>query len=103
MSLISDIENLITLISEKQRAIEAVSKQKDLIVHRYSPIKIGDIIDVNGYSFSGKKMVVDSIYFRPDRWRNTLFVAKGAVLKKDKTRGAHTGEHHYFDYIEANK
>lgn len=71
-------------LSDYRTACEAVA-----------PAKIGDIIEVTGYSFRGKQMQVARIFLvqhSPTRW---VWRLSGPVLKKDGTPGNQTGETSY--------
>ena len=55
------------------------------------PVKVGDVIETNGYSHKGKKMRVAkrSIYDSFSKWS---WKANGPILKKDGTEGLIEGE-----------
>jgi hypothetical protein len=92
-------EDGLKLISAQDEIICAAAVEQDRIkqemVKHFCPVKIGDIVEVNsGYSYSGKKMQVDSIKLRKNSWRGADgFEATGQVLRKDGTPGAGRGEH----------
>lgn len=71
---------------------EKIEKQKQLIIDEMCPVKIGDIVEVNGFTFTGKQMRVDRIVLVRS-WKNTYKIkAVGKVLKKDGTVGQISAE-----------
>ncbi len=94
------MERMHEIMKKRLEADEALSSFKD--THRSlieslnkemsirGPIKIGDIVEVTGYSCRGKKMVVDRLWISNDQsWLRGRYgvKAKGRVLKKDGTPG----------------
>ena len=74
-------EMLKNQIAEAKAVIEQANQDRlDLI---QSPA-IGDIIEITGFVYTGKKMKVDSIGF--ERW-SMNFVAYGVLIRKDGTPG----------------
>lgn len=71
------------------KAQQALNDALDEMARQYCPHKVGDTIDCGGYSYRGKKMIVDRIArtshrssYWPEKWR--VF---GRVLKKDGSIG----------------
>ena len=50
---------------------------------RRMPVNPGDHVSVNGYSYVGREMIVDRIFFRLICGDEVELVAEGFVLKKD--------------------
>ena len=81
------------IIKTKKEAIKTlekeISQKKDELENIYNevailscPHKIGDIVIINGYSYSGKKMIIDRIIFSEDSWRGD-WIVKGRLIKSD--------------------
>lgn len=61
-------------------------------VEERHPLKIGQTVEVNGYTHTGKKMVVEKRIVKrwyADKWE---WKAYGKILKGDGTAGVQTGE-----------
>ncbi len=68
---------------DSQRSlINSLDKEMAIV----GPIKIGDIVDVTGYSHHGKKMIIDYLWIS-NGWDGVGIRARGRVLKKDGTPG----------------
>lgn len=89
------MEEELEQLKRKQAEIAKIEKQissmKEEIVSKYAPVKEGDIVDVTGYSFNGKKMRVEKVVLK-ESFRAYEFCARGTVLKKDGTLGSGRGE-----------
>lgn len=69
---------------------ELAQFKKDLALE--APVKPGDITEVTGISFQGKRMLVDKVFVK-DQYRSApRFVASGKVLKGDGTPGKQTAQ-----------
>ena len=91
-----EMHQLSVLLKEITDLNKTINQQKALICDKFSPVKIGKIVTVNGYAFTGQKMIVDyvvlsGLHFVKDG-RKFEFLALGKVLKKDGTKGKYTGE-----------
>ena len=88
------------IIKASESLNAAKSKLKELREQRaleQCPFEIGQIVDICGYSFKGKKMKITSIG-APKYEFNGDWEVQGDVLKKDGTVGAQYtsfGERHY--------
>jgi len=91
-----ELKELRELEDKKRQIVEEIQAKKDEIVEKYSSVKIGDVVEANGYGCNGKKINVSFVAFNPDRWRKTNFFAKGKVLNKDGTLHARNyGEYRF--------
>ena len=81
------------IISAAQEEIERIHS---VIVKKFSPVKIGDIVEVNRYSHKGKQMQIVSVRLT-FAWnsKNGAIRATGRVLKKDGKPGANCAESEY--------
>lgn len=88
---IEEAESARGLLQEKIVRLEAEWVEQEC------PIKVGDTVKVNGYSFKGRMMQVDTIHVLIDSYHcpdsEHCWGAKGKVLKKDGTPGSQRGEH----------
>lgn len=75
------------LKKERQKTLDRL----DVEIAHAGPIKLGDIVDITGFSHRGKKMIVDHLWIVDD-W-DVGVKAKGRVLKKDGTPGLLTAIH----------
>ena len=91
-----ELKELKELEDKRRQIIEEIQAKKDDIVAKYSNVKIGDVVEANGYGCKGKKINVSFIAFNPDSWRKTNFIARGKVLNKDGTLHARNYGEHYF-------
>lgn len=83
-------------VDELRKARSKFSRtQKDLSksLSLYGPVKIGDVVEVNGHSHIGKKMTVDRVVIRMGLGERAEIVAIGFVHKKDGTPGILQGGH----------
>ena len=85
--------NEINVIDEKIK--ELSSDRKKLIgkwIESSHPLKIGDVVEVNGYSYQGKLMEVEKLGVEYDRFEGWTWTATGKVLKKNGEPGLNRGE-----------
>ena len=88
------LQRLANQVATKNLLNDAISRQKDIIASEFCPVKVGDRVEVNGYSHRGKHMVVLGVAIKYIG-RNTIrFVAHGNILKKDGFPGEQIGEWH---------
>jgi hypothetical protein len=84
-------------IAEINAEIKALNdKKRELIkewVDKRHPLKVGDVVTVNGCSYEGKQMLVTECWVGrityPDGWE---WDAIGNILKKDGTPGMRSAE-----------
>jgi hypothetical protein len=88
------IEQLDKKLKDATEAAEAATRELNDALDAYAiqmcPHKVGDIIDCQGWSHKGKKMIVDSITrtkYR-GRWTKEKWRVMGRILKKDGTIGS---------------
>lgn len=62
-------------------------------IAREGPMKIGDIIICNDYSFKDKSFKVETVRLNKDWFNNYEIIAKGRILKADGTPGKNKGKH----------
>jgi len=82
------------IIERTEREIKIRQKKNEATLKKWAenlhPLKIGDIVDVTGWSHKGKKMIVDR------RWVVECFGwewrASGRVIKKNGEPGAYVGD-----------
>lgn len=77
-------------------ANKAASEAKALLNEELltcSPVKIGDIVEANGYSYTGKKMVVERLWFTITGWKGDGIMAKGPIIKADGSPSLNEGDH----------
>jgi len=88
------IKEIWRLIVESQNHIDDL--KKELI--ELAPIKVGETINPNYYSYLGKKMIVTSIIIKETPWsikNKWEWVAYGNIIKSDGTPGKQVGESVY--------
>ena len=72
---------------------ETLKQCRDNIVENHSPVKIGDIVKVTGYSYRGKDMRVEHVVITTDWFTNKLqWSAYGKICKKDGSTSHNQGE-----------
>lgn len=79
-----------------QQVKELYSTKRTLMkewVDAEHPLKIGDRVTVNGYTYRGKTMIVDELYINQG-WREWEWIAKGNIIKKDGKPGLQRGKWH---------
>lgn len=81
------IQDLKEAQAEIDDAVDNLEAVKQRFIQEHSPWQIGDTITVNGYSHTGKKMIVKRITLRARYHGDLEFTAKGPVLKSDETPG----------------
>jgi hypothetical protein len=84
---IAELEKLKELKSaEYAAAKKALSDAQDELAIQLCPHKVGDIVECDGYSHKGKKMVVREI--KKPRWSyRSSWAVSGFVLKSDGSEG----------------
>lgn len=90
---IEEIDEKVTKLREEQDALKSVLVEA-------CPIKEGDVVEVNGYSYNGKKMKVTSVRLSlrnsgPERKLRVSFMVYGLVLKADDTPGVREARNVY--------
>lgn len=81
MSLWDDLE---AAIRATEQARKEETNLRAEIVKEYCPIKVGEVIDCQGYVHKGKKVKVTNITLVPSWKRNSYkWSIRGIVLKKD--------------------
>ena len=86
---IEAIDRAIEIRHEKR--VEVLSEWVD----KHHPLKIGDIVEVTGWSHKGKKMMVDQrkvVLWTLSFKNNWEWTATGRVIKKNGEPGVHIGE-----------
>jgi hypothetical protein len=96
-------DELIDVVRAQKDLVEARERLKDAeqaAIAALCPVKIGDRVQANGYSHTGKPMEIRRIFYQEGcdkidgRFVSTArFVAHGPVLKKDGTPGLNDGEY----------
>lgn len=89
------LQHLQNALVVKRKAKEEYEKLKQQFCKEHHPLKVGDIVEVTGYSHKGKQMVVKEIWLGESTWRDTgtyIFKASGPVLKKSGEPGQLRGE-----------
>lgn len=83
------LKELIKGVQEANDRLESFKKELEAT----APVKVGDVVEVSGYSFNGKKMLVGRVHLK-DWWGRTRWewAAAGKVIKKDGTPGEQTAE-----------
>lgn len=66
------------LLQQNDREREALEDA----IRNELPFRVGSIVEIAGYAFSGRKMVVNRIQFRR-KMRGYVIIVTGDVLKKD--------------------
>lgn len=82
----TELEKLQAELKALDDEAKAIQHKRGEILTRLAhqcPVKIGDVAECNGYSFAGKKMVVDSVHYYHRPYRGTLWDVGGVVLKKN--------------------
>lgn len=95
MSL-EDYETKLSELEYQDRKIRGSIRQLKEEMAGFCPVEIGDEVEVNGYSYRGKIMVVEKIQYIGENYvaRNTKFRCTGPILKADGTPGRKTGDHY---------
>lgn len=77
---------------EVTRAAERFTAAKAVLVESDCPVKVGDIVEINGFSHRGKSILVDRVNVR-NNWKTIFaFIASGKVIKKSGEPGSQRGE-----------
>ena len=79
------------LAVQKKALEDEMKAQRQLICEKHCPVKVGDEVEVNDYSFKGKTIVVDNVFLKKD-YRGIYFVAIGHIKKKGGELGAKSGK-----------
>ena len=91
-SLKEDIQKL----KDIKKQITDIMARRELcaeeIVRNHAPIKIGDIVEANGYSHTGKNMIVNHVYLTEHFNGTFLWAATGKIIKKDGSSGHNDGK-----------
>ena len=83
----ANIEHLQEEIKHKQSQIENNRREWT----KEGPYQPGDIVEVNGFAHTGKRMIVDTVKVR-EHYSGWRFEASGRVLNKDGQPGKNVGE-----------
>ena len=79
---IAEAEHLVRQAeNELRRHKDTLSKLMDKLAQQLCPHKVGDIIEIEGYSHTGKMMIVDKI--TSPSWPTYEWRVVGRVIKKD--------------------
>ena len=82
--------------SEIQTLKEAIKEVQQYMVENFAPFKVGDDIEINGFSHKGKLMRVEKVRCHLSIHTEKLhFSAFGKVLKKDGTPGLQDADSTY--------
>lgn len=90
---------LAVCIREVETAAERLKEAKARIIEERCPIKIGDVVETNGYSHKGKRFRVehiiakDRLTWKQDGDHEFEFRATGPIIKKNGEPGQQHGEH----------
>lgn len=81
------------IVQMRRQADSALKELKDIL----SPVKVGDVVTVNGYSHKGKRMLVTRVWAELSSYRKEEIVIRvcGDVLKKDGMPGLNSAENYY--------
>jgi len=88
MSYRKQIEEIRAQIEGLKNTEEALIKEW---VEKEHPLKIGDIVKVTCYAFTGQKMAVTHLHVS-NKWEGWEWSATGNIIKKDGTPGLRNGE-----------
>ena len=91
-----ELEKLQAELKAIDDEVKAVQSKRGAVRDRLAtlcPIQIGDVVECNGFSHTGKKMVVEHVSYKPMSWSKSLWVCSGTILKKDGSPSKHVGEH----------
>lgn len=92
MGIDDELEKLHLLNLQREQINERMLQLHDEICTNHCPVKLYDQVIVNGYSNTGKTMIVDHIEIKQS-FDCLKFLLKGYVLRKDNTVGQNRGEH----------
>ena len=82
-------KELLRLESEIESIEKKVGNLKREWIEKDCPVKVGDIVVVNTYTFIGKKMQIDAIsLYEGGGWQ---WAARGKVIKNDGKVGLQNG------------
>ncbi|MCP4700471.1 MAG: hypothetical protein GY862_27005 [Gammaproteobacteria bacterium] len=92
----TELEILKAELAEIEKRIKAEQEIRGDVMAKLAelcPVKIGDVVEVNGWTFRGKKMLVDDVCYYTRTHRSTTWKCSGPILKADGTPGKNRGEH----------
>jgi len=96
---------LIEKYEDVTQRLEGLRKDRENILQEYADqncrFKIGDTVDILGYSHRGKKGIIESIHGTFDHYRKEYqfrWIVRGSVLKKDGTKSCNNFEFNLSDY-----
>ena len=101
MEHLEKVQNLVSGYWGLEEEVRQIQRQMDSarqeLIDLLSPVKIGDIITVNGYSHKGKKMRVDVLRCYLNTWdkAHISIEAYGNVLNKDGLPGLNKATSYY--------
>jgi len=91
-----DLDQFVSTEHEHKQEIDRlnclIKHNRAQFVLKHCPIKVGDIVQANGYSHAGKDMMVDGVTIAME-WRSGItgqypaWYSWGRLLKKDGTPG----------------
>lgn len=89
--------------AEKAKAaLDSLAKIRKAFAEQECPHKVGDTVDICGYSFKGKQMQVVAVC--PNEWDYYgKWKVIGRVIKKDGTLGEQNAEYTERQYHEAKR
>lgn len=94
------LEQIIDIETEIKELKQKLKDTKEEWCKNEHPLKIGDEVEVTGYSYKGKKMRIDHLgVIKQLLWSEKhVFVATGVILKKDGSKGQQRGEWDHLEY-----
>lgn len=81
-----EINELLSALKEQEELNAKIESIRKCIVEKISPYKIGDVIEIKGYSYTGRQGVVRSVTLRSKWGDNVNLTIMVDVLKKDGTK-----------------
>ena len=85
-------QDLLAKALELQDRIEDLKSELASILQQWAsrecPYYVGQITDVRGYSFKGRKCRIDKVYSSTDWKSDNQWAVKGSVLRKDGSPGS---------------
>ena len=82
-------DHLAVLESDIDKAMSAKKAALAIVKDQFSPFKVGEVCEINGYSHRGKTMRIKAVYFSDRSFGREKyeFTAKGVVIKGDGSDG----------------
>ena len=93
MNRVDELRESLSAIEMSIRNEEETARDIRESLAKECPVKIGSIVEITGYSYTGKRMRVDWIEWGGKwRWREFGWTVHGSVLRKNNEPGSNLAE-----------